>query len=199
MPKVTDEHRAARREQILDAAVRRVAAEGFHRTTMADVIAESGLSAGAVYGYFRSKQDLIRAIADRVGGLVAATIEGLIDADPPVPPAAALEAVLERVVAAAADAGYDVPTVAIQAWAEAARDPEVREIVAAKMRRVRDSWTTYAERARDAGLLAPDADPAAVARTMLGLMPGFLVVRLVLGDVTPHSHAAGLAELMRSP
>jgi len=199
MPRVTDEHRAARREQILDAALRRVAAEGFHRTTMADVIAESDLSAGAVYGYFRSKQELIRAIADRVGGVLASTIEGLAEADPPVPPAAALEAVLERVLDLAADAGYDVPSVAVQAWAEAARDPEVRAVLATKMRRVRDSWTAYAERARDAGLLAPDADPAAVGGTLLGLMPGFLVFRLVLGDVTPQSHTAGLAELMRSP
>ena len=61
MPKVSEAHRAARREQIIDAAIRCVGREGFHRTTMSHVIAESGLSAGAVYGYFTGKEDLIKA------------------------------------------------------------------------------------------------------------------------------------------
>ncbi len=38
--------------------------QGFHKTTMADVIRESGLSAGAVYGYFKSKEEIVAAIAD---------------------------------------------------------------------------------------------------------------------------------------
>ncbi|MGH3359366.1 MAG: TetR family transcriptional regulator, partial [Nocardioidaceae bacterium] len=49
MPKVSDAHRAARREQILDAAMSRFAVNGFQATGMADVIATAGLSAGAVY------------------------------------------------------------------------------------------------------------------------------------------------------
>ena len=62
MPRVTDEHRAARREQILSAAIACVAEEGFHKTTMAHVIQRSGLSAGAVYGYFRGKDEIIGAM-----------------------------------------------------------------------------------------------------------------------------------------
>ncbi len=70
MPKVSEEHRAARRDQILAAAVQCVAREGFHKTTMSHVIAESGLSAGAVYGYFKGKNEIIKAIADlAIGGL----------------------------------------------------------------------------------------------------------------------------------
>ena len=66
MPRVSDEHRASRREQILAAGWRCVAREGFHKTSMADVIRESGLSAGAVYPYFRSKDEIIAAIAEKV-------------------------------------------------------------------------------------------------------------------------------------
>ena len=52
MPKVSDAHRAARRRQILDAARRRFVRNGFHATSMQDIFAEAGLSAGAVYRYF---------------------------------------------------------------------------------------------------------------------------------------------------
>ena len=68
MPKVSDAHRESRREQILIAAWKCFSRNGFHSTSMADVIAEAGLSAGAVYLYFRSKDDIIVAVATQVFG-----------------------------------------------------------------------------------------------------------------------------------
>lgn len=43
MPKVSEEHRASRRREIVVAARKCVIEQGFHKTTMADVIRESGL------------------------------------------------------------------------------------------------------------------------------------------------------------
>src|ERR1700689_3735439 len=64
MPKVSQQHRDARREQILAAARRCFLRDGFHATSMQDLFAESGLSAGAVYSYFAGKDDVIVAIAE---------------------------------------------------------------------------------------------------------------------------------------
>ena len=64
MPKVSQQHRDARREQILAAARRCFLRDGFHATSMQDLFAESGLSSGAVYSYFASKDDVIEAIAE---------------------------------------------------------------------------------------------------------------------------------------
>ena len=61
MPKVSQDHRDARREQILDAAVHCFVRKGVHATTMADICAAAKLSRGAVYGYFESKYEIIRA------------------------------------------------------------------------------------------------------------------------------------------
>src|SRR5512143_3703890 len=61
MPKVTEAHSAARRQQIIDAAYRCFARKGFHQATMRDIYTEAGLSAGAVYHYFKSKEDIIQA------------------------------------------------------------------------------------------------------------------------------------------
>ena len=66
MPKVTEAYRDARRDEIAAAALRCFAAKGFHRTSMADIIAESGLSAGAIYGHYESKEALLSTVAGRI-------------------------------------------------------------------------------------------------------------------------------------
>src|ERR687892_1283375 len=63
MPKVTEEHLAARRRQILDAALVCFSRRGFHQTSMQAIFEESGLSPGAVYRYFKSKEEIVEAIA----------------------------------------------------------------------------------------------------------------------------------------
>src|SRR5512135_3056755 len=59
MPKVTEEHSLARRQQIIDAAYRCFARRGFHQTTMREIYEEAKLSPGAVYHYFASKEEII--------------------------------------------------------------------------------------------------------------------------------------------
>ena len=63
MPKVDESHKEARKEQILSAALTCFAEQGFHKTTMADICKKSNLSAGAVYSYFKSKDEIIETIA----------------------------------------------------------------------------------------------------------------------------------------
>jgi len=64
VPKVKPETLAIRREEILQAAETCFARQGFHQTTIQDVIRESGLSAGCIYGHFTSKEELIQAIGE---------------------------------------------------------------------------------------------------------------------------------------
>ncbi|MFO7307435.1 MAG: TetR/AcrR family transcriptional regulator [Pseudomonadota bacterium] len=56
---------ADRRARILDAAERCFVRSGFHRTTMQDVAAEAGMSAGNLYRYFRSKDAIVAGLAER--------------------------------------------------------------------------------------------------------------------------------------
>ena len=66
MPKVSEEYRSARRHEIAQAALRCFARNGFAATSMADIIAESGLSAGAIYGHFTSKDELMELTASEI-------------------------------------------------------------------------------------------------------------------------------------
>ena len=65
MPKLKSETQNARREHILDAAERCFARTGFHRTTMQDICKMAGVSPGALYVYFDSKEALIAGITER--------------------------------------------------------------------------------------------------------------------------------------
>jgi len=53
---------AERRQQILSAAMNCFLAKGYHRATMDDIVAESGLSKGTLYWYFKSKKELFLAL-----------------------------------------------------------------------------------------------------------------------------------------
>jgi HlyD family secretion protein len=65
MPKLDEQTQQARRERILDAAERCFSSHGFHRSSMQDICREAGVSAGAFYIYFRSKEDLISGLCER--------------------------------------------------------------------------------------------------------------------------------------
>ena len=62
MPRISDERREARREQILQAARACLQEHGLEAVSMEMIIASSGLSTGAVYGYFKGKGEIISAL-----------------------------------------------------------------------------------------------------------------------------------------
>lgn len=198
MPKISDERRAERREQILLAAMGCVAAEGFHKTTMADVIRASGLSAGAVYGYFRDKDDLIVAIADRALDIASDVVEGLLTTDP-LPSAPQMLERITGTILAQAETGFgDVTRVAVAVWAEAVRNERVLAIARERFPRMRARYAELLRAQQESGRMPADEDPDLVAQAFFGLVPGFLLQRLVIGDVDPESYGRALAGLMRT-
>jgi TetR/AcrR family transcriptional regulator, transcriptional repressor of aconitase len=65
MPKISDERRAERVEQILEGARRCFAENGYEGATVAKLEREVGLSRGAIFNYFPSKEDLFIELAVR--------------------------------------------------------------------------------------------------------------------------------------
>lgn len=60
MARVSQAHLAARRQSILDAAARVFSQKGVAAATMAEIAQEAGISPGAIYRYFASKDELAR-------------------------------------------------------------------------------------------------------------------------------------------
>ncbi|MFB6726546.1 TetR/AcrR family transcriptional regulator [Kribbella sp. NPDC056345] len=198
MPKVTEEHRVARRAQIVAAARSCVLEQGFHKATMADVIAASGLSAGAVYGYFKSKEEIVAAIAEEALSNVDELFETVLVTDEPVHPVMVMERVLNHIITIAERPGGDVTRIGVQAWSEALRNPAVMEIAGGKYRMLRTRFAEVARRAQADGTIDAGVDPEHVAQVLFGFVPGFILQRLIIGDVTPESYTAGLRALFKS-
>src|ERR1700758_2029498 len=57
---------AARRTQILAAAIKVFSEKGFHRATIRDVARAAGVADGTIYNYFANKADLLMGLLDRL-------------------------------------------------------------------------------------------------------------------------------------
>lgn len=174
MPKVTPEHSDARRAQILDAATECFAREGFADTTMADLFAASGLSAGAVYHYFPSKRALLDAVFERHvaenqrendqiadlnearGALRAQLLASLRRLDEP-------------------DAEMRLP---VMLHADVLRDAEIAERASRAQRDTVESFRQTVVRMQAAGLVDPDVDAEYLCWAAMGLFEGWRVMKL---------------------
>lgn len=80
MPRLTEATKAARRAQIIEAAIACFLERGYTNTSMSDIIKASGLSSGSIYSHFTGKEDILTtAINERlenVKKLYAALPEG---------------------------------------------------------------------------------------------------------------------------
>ncbi len=64
MPKRDSAHMAAQRERILQAALACIGAHGVEGTSIEHIRKAAGLSAGTIYRYFASKEDLVVAVLE---------------------------------------------------------------------------------------------------------------------------------------
>lgn len=197
MPRVSDDHLTARREQILAAARTCFLRNGLHTTSMQDLIREAGLSVGAVYRYFKSKNEIINAIAESVAGGVTRRLEEIAEAEPPLPLTEAMSRVLE-IIDAQVEPGGNFP-LAVQVWAEATLDPAIGAIVRARYAGMRAAFRTIAVRAVERGELAADADVDAVGAALFGMVPGFALQRMLLGEPDRETYLAGVRALVQRP
>src|ERR1700753_2035954 len=123
MPKISQDQRDARQQQILDAALACFSENGFHQTGMADIVRRSGLSHGAVYLYFQSKDDLIEALAAHRHQQEALLNEAARHLDDPM---AGLRVLVRGYARWLTDPSSDqTRRVGVNGWAEALRNDRV--------------------------------------------------------------------------
>jgi AcrR family transcriptional regulator len=173
MPKLKPATQQARREKILDAAEVCFARTGFHRTTMADICKEAGISAGALYVYFASKEALIAGIAERDREQLA---EGLKEVGAAPDLVAALGKLGEHY--AVAQPHYKRVLFA-EIGVESTRNPAVGDIFRACDSFCLHAFTGLLERAQAEGRIAAGADPAILAQAIAVIGDGLFWRRAV--------------------
>jgi AcrR family transcriptional regulator len=125
MPRLSTETREQRRQHVLTSAWRCFARDGFHATSMDDIIAATGMSSSAVYRYFRSKEELIAAASGESLAQLRELFAGLLARQPAPTPAETIGALVGQLARRSEHADYDLSKIAIHAWAESLRRPEL--------------------------------------------------------------------------
>jgi AcrR family transcriptional regulator len=166
---------AERRTQILDAAENVFAQMGFNQATMDDIVVESGLSKGALYWYYKSKDALILALLDRIfaGGL--AHFEGLVDVDGSA--SERLDVIIQGTVQEMIRIKHLMPLI-YEFVALAARRKSVRETLGGYYRHYHDIISRIIEQGIDSGEFV-DIDPDEAALAFLGLGEGLAMLYFV--------------------
>ncbi|MBB4683450.1 TetR/AcrR family transcriptional regulator [Amycolatopsis jiangsuensis] len=190
MPRITPERREAKRAEIVGAARRCFSRDGFHQTSMPDIAAEAGVSAGAPYRYFASKEEIILAIAGDAFRLIFEPVERLAARARAASVADLVTAALETLsVETVTDAaGNSVPVeellrCAVQTWSELLRNDAVRARAAEGFESVRRGIADALRRGQAAGAVARTVEPERGARVVMGLLHGFLLQRVAF-DLT---------------
>ncbi|MFG2515250.1 TetR/AcrR family transcriptional regulator [Streptomyces sp. NPDC048584] len=200
MARVSQEHLDARRRQILDGAASCFARNGFHATSMQDVLKEADLSAGAVYRYFRGKDELIAAIVTDVLDTVRGILEGAVRESPPPLPDVLIPRALARMreerPAVLDDGSWMFPRLMIQVWTETTRSPELAVVLGEGYANVRGVWARVVEGYQEAGLMSASADADVVARAMIALVQGYAAQMALFGGLPEGTLGEGVRALM---
>jgi AcrR family transcriptional regulator len=195
MPRLSDNTRAQRRQRILTSAWRCFSRDGFHATSMDDIIAATGMSSSAVYRYFRSKEEIIRASAEEGVSQVREIFVALLDRHPCPDPAETLTLLVAELHRRTDNPDYDMTRLAVQTWAEALRDPVLHHRTRQLYVDALEQIAELARRWRDNGYLPADADTDAVAATLFSIMQGLIVMHHIVDDVPAHALRTGVALL----
>jgi TetR/AcrR family transcriptional regulator, transcriptional repressor of aconitase len=196
MPRITDERREARREQILQAARACLQEHGLEAVSMEMIIARSGLSTGAVYGYFTGKDEIINAVVTEGTARLGEQLVPILRAPEPPP----LPELVERLLSTIADFAHSEPgidrlLVSLHGWSHAQSDPGLKAATRTSYRRLRELFAGTVTWWQATGMMDPGADPEGVAELLTSICLGFVAQRALAGDADVRAHVAALEAL----
>lgn len=186
------EHRAEQRRRIIAAAVACFTRDGFHGTSMQQICAEAGMSPGALYRYFPSKESLIGAIvegerADRARILDAldsapSLVDGLKDC---------LDVMLSP------EPGLPCAALGPEVMAEAIRNETMREALEPVESETRARLGLSLEKALARGEIDPALDLETLNMVLNMIGDGLILHNLLHPEWHLQARAAAISDLIR--
>ena len=196
MPRITDERREARREQVLEAARACLQEHGLEAVSMEMIIARSGLSTGAVYGYFKGKNQLISAVVTEGTAAMAQDLAPVLRNPEPPPLPEFVAQVLRTVDRFGRQKGdIDRLLVSLHGWSHSQSDPELKAATRASYSSLRRLFSDAVRRWQTAGTFDTTADPEEMAELLTSITLGFVAQRALAGSADVSAHVAALEAL----
>jgi len=197
VPRLTDERREERREQILEAARACLQEHGLEAVSMEEIIARSGLSTGAVYGYFKGKDQIISAVVLDGTAAMAKDLAPVLSNPEPPPFPEFVEQVLRAVTGFGRHKKGDIDRlfVSLHGWSHSQSDSDLRSATLASYAGLRKLFAEVVRRWQASGGFDPGADPKAVAELLTSITLGFVAQRALAGNAEVKAHTAALEAL----
>jgi len=165
MPKVVAGYKEEARRTILQTAADVFAEKGYHDATMDDVARKLGVSKGALYQYFPSKDVLLQELCGKVAKRVEDELRRWFDG-PDMMKAA------EQYMKAELDAVEARQTLMFEAFAEAPRDPGLNAVIRDNHAAVRNVLVDFMDGLKETGRLRKDLDTDFAAKYLIALRHG---------------------------
>jgi len=168
---MTQQRSEETRATILDAAVRRFSISGYDAASVDDICAEAGVSKGAFYHHFETKQAVFLQLLEEWLQQLDADLQAALGEAPTVVDGLLGMAARTRGVFSAADGRLSI---LLEFWAQARKDPVVWERTIAPFRRNREAFAGIIRKGIEEGSLASvDADKAAQA--LMSIVVGIIL------------------------
>ncbi len=180
------ERRDSTRTRILASARDRFTSAGFDATSVADICAASGVSKGAFYHHFPSKQAVFVALLERWIAELDESVQSAAARNEPVP--RRLEN-LAGLVGQVSELGSGQIPMFLEFWRQASKDPDVWRLTIDPYRRFREAFAALIQEGIEEGSLRP-VDPDAAALVLVSTGVG-LVLQGALNPAEPRLPDAG--------
>ena len=196
MTRVTQAHLDARSEAILDAARSLFLSRGFAAVTMQDIASEAGISAGAIYRYYPSKDELAHAFFEQcVGGGPATMIRQVA---PDAPPAERLEKILYAVREMWLESRGEHIIGELQTSMAAIRQrDDIGLLVHNAREQLYEALTEIIEEGQRAGDLDPSLDSRALAMSLNAFVIGIGLVSIEAGEENLEQQIDPMFEILK--
>lgn len=191
---IVADHKPVTRTQILQSALICFSEKGFHQTTMDDIVAQSGLSKGALYWHFKSKKELFIALVEWFILQMGEQIDHAWTDD--MSAADKIRAMVE-VTLAGSEQMVPFVNLFLDFWAQTPKDEQLQQIFGS----IIDDYETKLEEIINEGVtngeFQPVENPRNLSLAMFGMLDALFLYYTLLGDkVDMHGSARAALDVM---
>ena len=171
MPKVVPEYKEEAKKKIITAGIEVLGRKGYCATTMDDIAAHLGVSKGALYLYFKNKDDLVVEV---VKTMHTQTLNRACAAFPNNAPLDAWTAILDNLL----NTDMECNSLFLEIMAMSARNPVIGKSFSEKTLFGLEVATLGIASQQQQGLVCRDADPRTLAMAILSIFDGLRILAL---------------------
>jgi AcrR family transcriptional regulator len=173
------------RSNILDASIHLFAAQGFERTTVSEICSEAGVSKGAFFHHFPTKQDVFMQVLENWLAALDTQLKSMIDTSSTVSDGLLQMASLTKTIFNQSNGQLGM---FLEFWEQARHDPDVWKATIEPYRRYTRLFATYLRRGIKEGSIR-EVDPDVAARMIVSMAVGFLLQNLMDPKATDWENA----------